>query len=84
MDDVGVIECAEHVDDAINGADVGEEGISKTGALGSTLDEAGDVDDLEPLVQNETWGMREYFFVEGERLQRHCMAGGGARVLEGS
>ena len=47
MDDILVIEAANHVDNGIGHADVGEELVAKTFALAGTLDQTGDVNELD-------------------------------------
>src|SRR5262249_15198230 len=47
MGDVGVLEAAQHMGDGIDLADVGEELVAQAFAVGSTLHQARDVDELE-------------------------------------
>ena len=47
VDDVVVVEAADHVDDGVALADVGEEVVALAFALGGAGDEAGDVDDVD-------------------------------------
>ncbi len=46
VDDFGVVEAADDVGDGVGGADVAEELVAETLALGGAFDEAGDVDEL--------------------------------------
>ena len=45
--DVAVLEAAQHVDDRIDLADVGEELVAEPFALGGAADQPGDVDELD-------------------------------------
>ena len=47
MGDVAVLEAADHVDDGVGGADVGQELVAQALTLAGALHEAGDVDELE-------------------------------------
>mmetsp|Transcript_24075 Transcript_24075/g.54019 ORF Transcript_24075/g.54019 Transcript_24075/m.54019 type:complete len:271 (+) Transcript_24075:553-1365(+) len=49
---VRVLEGTQHVHDAIDSSDVGEERVAKTSALGRSLDKPGNVADLEPGVND--------------------------------
>ena len=44
--DFGVVEAADDMCDGVGGADVSEELVTETFALGSAFDQAGDVDEL--------------------------------------
>ena len=47
MGDVAALEAAQHVDDRVDLADVGEELVAEPFALGGAAHQAGDVDELE-------------------------------------
>ena len=47
MGDVAVVEAAQHVDDGVRVPDVAQELVAQTLALGGTLDQTGDVDNLD-------------------------------------
>src|SRR5207245_9846366 len=47
VDDIGVLEATDHMDDGVHFADVGEELIAQPLALRGALHEAGDVDELD-------------------------------------
>ena len=47
MGDIAVLEAADHMDDGVGGTDVGQELVAQTLALGSALDQACDVDELD-------------------------------------
>ena len=47
MGDIVVVEAAEHVDDGVAVANIGEELVAETLAFGGAFDETGDVDNLD-------------------------------------
>jgi hypothetical protein len=47
MGDVAALEAAQHVDDGVHLADVGEELVAEALALAGAADQAGDVDELD-------------------------------------
>ena len=47
MDDVGIVEAADHVDDSVHLADVGEELVAQALALGGALYQTGDVHEFD-------------------------------------
>ena len=47
VNDVGVLKAADHMNDGVALADICQELVAQTFALGSALDEAGDVDELD-------------------------------------
>mmetsp|Transcript_11226 Transcript_11226/g.16868 ORF Transcript_11226/g.16868 Transcript_11226/m.16868 type:complete len:244 (-) Transcript_11226:52-783(-) len=55
MDDIVVLKSSHHVDDAIHRLDVRQEGISQTLALGSTLDESGNVHHVQEGLHLTLW-----------------------------
>ena len=46
MDDVGVVEAADHVNDGVGGPDIGQELVAQPLALGGALHQTGDVHKL--------------------------------------
>ena len=55
VDDLGVVEAADDVADGVGGADVAEELVAETFALGGAFDEAGDVDELHGGGDERFW-----------------------------
>lgn len=60
MDDIAVIKAAEHMDDSIRFADVGEELVTKSFAIAGTLDESGYIDYLHGGRYNAALGVTEF------------------------
>ena len=99
VDDVGVIEHADHLGDGLRLADVGEELVAQPFALGGALDDAGDVHEghrrraatrCEPKISASfcSRGIRQVHdadigFDGGERVVRRQDLVAGQRVEEG-
>jgi len=86
MDDVRVLEQADHVEDAVDGLDVAQERVAEPGALRSALHEPRDVCDLQVrghLTRRGVEVAEEVEALVGNFDARHGRVDGAERVVLG-